>query len=389
MLFGLSVAANSKDHYGYGGRFGVFYSSLSSYGEWIDCDFGYVWRPLYVAHGWRPYVHGRWVWTSYGWYWVSYEPFGWATFHYGRWQYDDYYGWIWVPDEVWGPAWVEWRYDDDYIGWAPLPPQATFSFSVGISYASGWQAPIHYWSFVPCRNFTTTRIVDYVQPVERTRRIFGSTRHEVNISSDGGRIVNRGVDVNFVERRGNTRINRVEVVERERDRGNGDRVVRESNRERVEIFRPHLDNQTRGEESRPTQVRRAERPIRIEGFTRERSEQRDQEKERSYDRQDRTPPAIERNTRSQGREMREQQQNDRRIESRNRPEQERPRNYNREAERNEQRKAEQRSHERQATEDRGRGKTERQSVQPRGQQQEQPQGREKKEQRERGGRRRP
>jgi len=27
-----------------------------------------------------------------------------------------------MPDDVWGPAWVEWRYDDEYIGWAPLRP---------------------------------------------------------------------------------------------------------------------------------------------------------------------------------------------------------------------------------------------------------------------------
>src|SRR5258707_8656814 len=79
------------------GGVGFFYSSLSPYGEWINCDYGLAWRPYHVEHYWRAYLHGRWIWTSYGWYWASEEPFGWATFHYGRWYDDDYYGWIWTP----------------------------------------------------------------------------------------------------------------------------------------------------------------------------------------------------------------------------------------------------------------------------------------------------
>ena len=81
---------------GFRGKFGIFYSSLSRRGEWIDFNSGYAWRPFGVSHGWRPYLYGRWVWSDYGWYWVSDESFGWATYHYGRWYYDDYYGWIWI-----------------------------------------------------------------------------------------------------------------------------------------------------------------------------------------------------------------------------------------------------------------------------------------------------
>ena len=107
----------TEAHKRHGGRqFGLFYGSLASHGEWIEMSYGSVWRPHYTGHNWKPYSRGRWIWTDYGWYWNSYEPFGWATYHYGRWVYDDYYGWIWAPDDVWGPAWVEWRYDDDYIG---------------------------------------------------------------------------------------------------------------------------------------------------------------------------------------------------------------------------------------------------------------------------------
>ena len=76
-----------------------------------------------VDRDWRPYSQGYWSYTDdYGWYWVSDEPFAWAVFHYGRWTYDEDDGWIWIPDTEWGPAWVTWRWSDDYVGWAPLGP---------------------------------------------------------------------------------------------------------------------------------------------------------------------------------------------------------------------------------------------------------------------------
>lgn len=266
---------------------GIFYSSLAPHGEWIDCNLGYVWRPLRVAHGWRPYLHGRWVWTNYGWYWVSSEPFGWATFHYGRWYYDDFFGWIWIPDGTWGPSWVEWRYDDAYIGWAPLPPHATFSINIGITFTNTWIAPIHYWSFVPCRYFTTTRIIDYVQPIEQSRRTFGSTRSVVDIRGVGERVINRGVDVNFIERQSKTPIRRMDVVQN--DREIGDQVVREANREHIVVYRPRSDGSTRDERLQPPQVRRADRqiPLTIDRAVRG---NRDIQKQRDETRYDRRKP---------------------------------------------------------------------------------------------------
>ena len=75
-----------------GMQFGFFYSSLAPHGEWIEVESGTrVWRPFHIPHQWRPYLIGRWVWTDeYGWYWMSDESFGWITYHYGRWYYDDY-----------------------------------------------------------------------------------------------------------------------------------------------------------------------------------------------------------------------------------------------------------------------------------------------------------
>jgi hypothetical protein len=111
--------------------FQTFYDSLGNQGSWIQSgDYGYVWQPTVNDPDWAPYTNGRWVYTDAGWTWVSDEPWGWATYHYGRWVNLDGTGWCWVPGYVWAPAWVSWRYGDDYCGWAPLPPD---SF-VGIDY---------------------------------------------------------------------------------------------------------------------------------------------------------------------------------------------------------------------------------------------------------------
>ncbi len=246
-VIGTGEARQQQEYSGnseYSDNSGAFASSLAPYGEWVNTDFGSAWRPLHVDRHWRPYLYGRWAWTDYGWYWVSDEPFGWATFHYGRWTYDDYYGWIWVPGNTWGPSWVEWRYDDDYIGWAPLTPYAQFSFEAGIVWSNHWAAPVHYWNFLSCRRFTTARVSDYVEPVERARRIFGNTRGVEGIRTEHDRIINGGIDTRFVERRGNVRIPRVDVVDRKD--ASTERMIRDETRTRIETYRPNIQDLPRG-----------------------------------------------------------------------------------------------------------------------------------------------
>lgn len=99
-----------------------FYAPLSAYGQWVDAgSFGRCWRPAQVEAGWRPYANGHWELTDNGWYWESDEPWAWATYHYGRWEMTSDYGWIWIPQTEWAPAWVSWRSGGGYVGWAPLP----------------------------------------------------------------------------------------------------------------------------------------------------------------------------------------------------------------------------------------------------------------------------
>jgi hypothetical protein len=191
---------------------GFFYESLRPYGDWIRLDNDVVvWHPNGFHAGWRPYMAGNWSWTDNGWYFDSDEPFGWATYHYGRWYYDDHYGWLWVPDDQWGPSWVEWRYNDDYIGWAPLPPYASFHLDLGIHFSIGWHSNYRYWNFVGYNHFCDRHVRSYLIDERRCEKIFNATRYRTNYYSDHNRIINGGIDRSFVERRGGYRIEPREI----------------------------------------------------------------------------------------------------------------------------------------------------------------------------------
>ena len=41
----------------------------------------------------------------------------WVVYHYGRWAFEPGIGCFWVTGDEWAPAWVNWRYGDDYFGW--------------------------------------------------------------------------------------------------------------------------------------------------------------------------------------------------------------------------------------------------------------------------------
>jgi hypothetical protein len=220
--------------------FGVFYSSLAPHGEWITVEGGtYAWRPTGVGVEWRPYWRGRWMWTDWGWYWTSPEPWSWATYHYGRWYYDDYYGWIWIPGYEWAPAWVEWRYGPDCVGWAPLGPYAVFTLHFGVYYTNAWVTPYHYWSFVPHRYFGHHDVHRYVHRTEENVRFIGRTRTGGTVRYEKGHIRSRGPDRTYVERHGHVRIPRADVVD-VRDRGE-ERVMRDGERERIAVYRPRID----------------------------------------------------------------------------------------------------------------------------------------------------
>ena len=99
-----------------------FDATLAGYGEWTWVSgLGRVWRP-WVATSWRPYTYGRWVFTSYGWTWVAYEPWGYVPHHYGSWAYT-VFGWVWVPGYSYSCANVVWVRTGGYVGWYARPPR--------------------------------------------------------------------------------------------------------------------------------------------------------------------------------------------------------------------------------------------------------------------------
>jgi hypothetical protein len=125
----------------------MFYDALAPHGTWFRHDrYGWAWTPR-VGIGWRPYTEGSWLYTDLGWTFQCDLEWGWAPFHYGRWTYEAQYGWVWVPDDVWAPAWVAWQFGDPWCGWAPLPPLVAWEFD------PAWDVIIQpfCWSFVDIR----------------------------------------------------------------------------------------------------------------------------------------------------------------------------------------------------------------------------------------------
>jgi hypothetical protein len=163
----------------------IFYTALEPHGEWFEtAEYGYVWHPAEVDETWQPYTEGQWVFTDAGWTWVSEEPWGWATYHYGRWVSIENEGWVWIPDSEWAPAWVSWRHSDDYVGWAPLPPEARFRHEVGFS---AWVDAYYdigpaYYSFVEVRNFGAPRLRTVIVPPTQNITIINKTVNITNIT---------------------------------------------------------------------------------------------------------------------------------------------------------------------------------------------------------------
>ena len=93
------------------------WEDLDDYGTWFnDASNTEVWCPTRVTRTWVPYRDGHWSWVApWGWTWVDDAPWGYAPFHYGRWETVSSSScgsdWAWVPgpivsQPVWAPALV-------------------------------------------------------------------------------------------------------------------------------------------------------------------------------------------------------------------------------------------------------------------------------------------
>jgi hypothetical protein len=181
----------------YGPEEQPFYEDLQPYGEWVYVEGpGWAWSPYNVAAGWRPYTMGHWALTDDGWTWASDEEFGWATYHYGRWQVDARYGWVWAPGTEWAPAWVAWHEGSGWVGWAPLPYQVSWHAGIGfdwggvdVNVALGPSS----WCFVEARHMVTPSVGVYIAPVTRNVTLIHNTVNVTNYVTVNNRVVNQSV----------------------------------------------------------------------------------------------------------------------------------------------------------------------------------------------------
>jgi hypothetical protein len=170
---------------------GAFFNDLSSYGTWAQQpDYGLCWQPTVetIDADWRPYVDaGQWLYSDCGWYWQSDYTWGWAAFHYGRWANVPRLGWVWVPGNVWAPAWVAWRSTSSCVGWAPLPPGAGLDVLAQMTYLGQPAGPnptfglsASAYTFVNTGDLTSRHLPRHLLPAPRVRDL---VHHTVVIDS--------------------------------------------------------------------------------------------------------------------------------------------------------------------------------------------------------------
>jgi hypothetical protein len=242
---------------------GAFYTALAGYGTWIELTpLGRVWIPGNVPAGWRPYSRGHWAYTEVGWTWVSNWEWGWAPFHYGRWALDPEHGWVWVPGTVWAPAWVAWRYGDGWVGWAPLPPAATWSFTAGLATAG-----VHFdvlirpswWLFVEDRWFVTPQLHRHIVAASRGEQLAALTRDATRYEARQRSVVNLGIAVDRIESQTGHAVPRYTLREVNEPPTSANNAVR---RDTVRVYRPQPGDTARSPATGKTTQTKKKRPAR-------------------------------------------------------------------------------------------------------------------------------
>lgn len=202
LLPGKSWALNAAELINY------FVDELTPYGRWEEQEpYGRVWSPSQQSAGWRPYSQGHWVNSEeYGWVWKPEEKWGEIPYHYGRWAKAQNH-WFWVPDDTWGPAWVDWREDDDYIGWSPLPPEAEWNGRD--EWRPSYRRPDYEqdsYVFVPRRYFSAPRIHSYIIPYSQMNDVIKRSRNITVYRSLNQRVVNEGPRRELIEHATNQKL---------------------------------------------------------------------------------------------------------------------------------------------------------------------------------------
>lgn len=233
MLFCLAMRPQTVAAQNFSVSFQVFYDQLSPYGTWVDDpNYGYVWMPN-AGPDFQPYLtNGHWVYTEFGWTWISDYPWGWAPFHYGRWYYDPMYGSIWIPGNEWGPAWVTWRRANGYYGWAPLGPDV----SIDLAFSNSYDVPYNRWIFVRDRYLYRNDLDRYYVNNSNNTTIINNSTIINNTYIDNSRNVKyiAGPDRREVQRVTGRDIRPYRIQD---ENSPGQSVVKD----RVQIYRPRVE----------------------------------------------------------------------------------------------------------------------------------------------------
>jgi hypothetical protein len=176
-----------------------------------DADFGafFVWKPapnlaVGVTTGepleYIPYSNGQWINTSQGWYFRAASEPEEITHHYGRWVLSPSVGWVWVPGRVWAPAWVDWREQDEYIAWEPVPPSVYIVNNVIIT------PPVieERYIVVEKRYFVEPEVYRYMYKENKKIIMIKEWRRLDGVMVMNKTVINKGPDVTLIQTYTNT-----------------------------------------------------------------------------------------------------------------------------------------------------------------------------------------
>jgi len=170
-----------------------------------DAGAYFVWRPaqeLAVSLNageepvYKPYANGQWVNTDEGWYFKAPTPAEEITSHYGRWAYNDRMGWVWVPGRVWAPAWVDWRVNDDYVAWTPIPPHV---YIVNDAVSVPVIDDADRYVIVEKKNFVEPQLYKYMYLENKNKIMIKEMKKVDGVMVINRTVINKGPEVSVIE----------------------------------------------------------------------------------------------------------------------------------------------------------------------------------------------
>ncbi|MBE2227172.1 MAG: hypothetical protein IAE93_07520 [Ignavibacteria bacterium] len=195
-------SGESKKSISFSDLFGI----KAAYADNVNFGAFFVWKPapnlaVGITAGeppvYQPYTNGQWVHTNNGWYFRAASQHEEITHHYGRWVYTPAMGWLWVPGRVWAPAWVDWREEEEYIAWAPVPPSVYIVNNVIVA------PPVYEerYVIVERRYFIEPEVYRYSYKVHKHKHKVKITewRRMDGIMVVNNTVINRGPDVTIIQ----------------------------------------------------------------------------------------------------------------------------------------------------------------------------------------------